>query len=125
MNEESKSKVIKFEAYKGAEIEELETTDKFQVVYDIELTNKQAGQHWFDKASKRFFKCRFSQEVLFERFFISTEQDGTKPRLATIRMTRDNGTIQTVGQFQHYPTKTQAKKALIDMLNSGETLRGY
>lgn len=125
MNKDTRPRTVKFERYEGAEIETLQATYKFSVVFDIELANKQNGNCWFDKASKKFFKSRYSQDVLFGRFFISTEQDGTNPRLATIRMSRDNGAIQTVGEFQGYRTKTSAKTALATMIYSGVVLRGY
>ena len=90
----------------------------YETVYDIELANRQAGQHWFDPDTKRFFQSRYGQTVYGKRFFISSEQFDDSPRLYTIREALPNGHVKTVGEFQAYASHTQAVQAIQKQLGN-------
>ena len=91
----------------------------FASMNEIRIQNAQAGQHWFDPASMRFFGCRVGSAVYGGRYFISSEQDtyvsstgqpgawGGQRRY-TIRMAEADGSIETIGMFGQYETRAQA-----------------
>lgn len=85
-------------------------------IYDIELSNRQHGQHFFDADSKRFFRSRIGQDV-YEGpggiFFTTSEQfDHKSPRLYTVRQFNpETGACKTVGEFQQYASSSGARRA--------------
>jgi len=92
---------------------ELRTTERrgemaHFTMYDIELANRQAGFHWFDPSSKRFFRSRYGQTVYHGPggiYFVSSEQfEGSMgnraERLFTVRLfDPETGNVGTVGAF--------------------------
>lgn len=77
-------------------------------MYDIELANRQAGFHWFEPSSKRFFRSRYGQTVYHGPggiYFVSSEQfEGSSgnraERLFTVRrFESETGNVGTVGAF--------------------------
>ena len=78
----------------------------------IKVANAERGHYFFDPATMRFFRSKIaSRSVINGRYFITSEQfDATSPRLYTIRICHDDGTIDTVGEFQQYETVAAAKR---------------
>lgn len=83
-------------------------------MYDIELTNRQAGQHWFDADTKRFFSSRTSSHAFSGPggvFFTSSEKcyvEGSR-RLYSVRQAIEGGKrIETVGEFQRFRSRSGA-----------------
>jgi hypothetical protein len=89
----------------------------FFTVEQIKQANAEAGQHWFDPGALRFFSSRVSGPVVGGRYFISSEKFTSvatglsDPRKYTIRVADDDGSIDTVGEFQQYTTKRAALTA--------------
>ena len=84
----------------------------YRTIKEIKQANKEAGQHWFDADTMRFFNSRILSPVIGGRYFVSSEKyDDGSPRLYTIRIANDDGTIDTVGDFQGYETADKAKRA--------------
>lgn len=83
---------------------------------DIIAASRRAGHHWFSPETKRFFRCRVHPRVYGGKYFVTSEQfnDGS-PRLYTVREAKENGDIDTVGEFQQYRTSTQAHRAAAKM----------
>ena len=90
-------------------------------MYDIELTNKQKGQHWFDPSSKRFFRSRYGQTVYHGPggiYFVSSEQfigsnGNAAPRLYTVRQfTPETG---SVAHTKHTPGTWRTHKRTKDV----------
>lgn len=85
----------------------------YESVAEIRRRNKDAGQHWFDPDSVRFFRSRVGRRVYGGKYFISSEQfDDSTPRRWTIRVADENGRIHEVGQFQEYDSYRAAERAL-------------
>lgn len=84
----------------------------YSTIEEIEADHRSTGGHFFDAASKRFFRSRIGQIVIGGRFFITSEQfdRDNSPRLYTIRECI-NGSIETVGEFQGYATAAAARAA--------------
>src|ERR1051325_8940143 len=93
----------------------------YATIGQIKRANREAGHHWFSPDSMRFFDSKVGRSVIKGRFFISSERAGDDhPRLYTIRMARNDGSIEDVGEFQGYRSESAAKAALSKALRSGE-----
>jgi hypothetical protein len=88
-------------------------TTAYQNIRQIEYANTSTGHYFFSPSSMRFFRSKIaSQSVINGRYFITSEQfDANSPRLYTIRIANDDGSIDTVGEFQGYETVEAAKRA--------------
>lgn len=73
------------------------------------------GGHWFDPGTMRFFKTRLSEHLFYGAtiiYFVSSEQGPNGIRRYSVRSyTPETGEIDTVGEFQQYRTRDQAKRA--------------
>ena len=89
-------------------------------IYDIELSNRQHGQHFFDADTKRFFSSRIGQEVYegpggiyfttSERFYPS--EGAPSARGYTVRkFDPATGKVDTMGEFQAYASSGGARMA--------------
>lgn len=92
-------------------------TGPFPTITAAKAANKAAGLHFFDKDSMRFFRSRIESKMIRGRYFITSEQfvgsDGTAdPRRFTVRMVEDDGSVESVGNFQGYATLAEAKAAV-------------
>lgn len=81
---------------------------------DVERLNASSGHHFFDADTLRFFRSRidYGYGLMHGRYFITTEKDGSNPRRASIRAAMDDGSIETVGEFQQFASPAAAVKAL-------------
>ncbi|MBS1883233.1 MAG: hypothetical protein JSS97_09775 [Actinobacteria bacterium] len=70
-------------------------------VGDMEWLNRRAGHHFFDGETMRFFGSRVSPRIVAHRFFVTSERTGFEAttRRSTLRMIRDGGPVETVGEF--------------------------
>ncbi len=77
------------------------------------------GSHFFDRNTLRFFRSRILSDVFSGSggvYFVTSEQfefrGQTEPRAYTVRQFHpETATIDTVGEFQTYPTAGRAKTA--------------
>ncbi len=93
----------------------------YGTIGQIKRANREHGHTFFEPPEMRFFDSRIGRAVIGGRFFISSERAGDDhPRLYTIRMARDDGSIEDVGEFQGYRSEGAAKAALAKALRSGE-----
>jgi hypothetical protein len=97
------------------------TTSQEPVFYygmeSVKRANEKLGHYFFSPSTLRFFKSRVGTRVYYGRYFITSEQfDYNSPRLYTIRIANDDGSIDTVGEFQQYTTRAAAVRA-IEKLN--------
>lgn len=80
---------------------------------DIRTANRQAGNHWFEPGTLRFFRSRVGQEVYTGPggcFFVSSEQGPDGIRRYTVRQARESGAIETDRSgFQAYASLGGAK----------------
>ena len=71
------------------------------------------SKYWFTADTMRFFNCRISElcwKIKDKIYFISSEkQTENIPRLYTIRLCLIDGEIKTIGKFQEYKTKNEAR----------------
>lgn len=84
----------------------------FKSIEDIKKANANAGLHWFEPATLRYFGSRVSPTLYGGRYFITSEQrrfDGS-PRRYSVRVASADGSIDTVGEFKAYATRADAIK---------------
>jgi len=87
-------------------------------IEDAKAIAKDQENHFFDRATMRFFNSRISDMCYSttngkEMFFVSSERfDDMSPRLYTVRVAKldENGhlTIDTVSEFQEYASRSGA-----------------
>jgi hypothetical protein len=79
---------------------------------DVMRRNADAGQHFFDPATMRFFASRLCGPLYGRRFFVTSERCtwGDYPRLYSIREAMPNGHVDDVSPFQFYTTGREAKR---------------
>jgi hypothetical protein len=95
-------------------------------IAEMREANKASGQHWFDKATLRFFDgiVPEDQPIVHGRFFVSSEQfDGRSPRLHTLRHFNAKAGVDTVGSFQQFTSFDEAREALSDAIVQGVSVR--
>jgi hypothetical protein len=100
-----------------------ETRPQYETVADVKRANHDAGQHWFDRDTMRFFASRVGSRLYHNRFFVSSEQfrsftgaDGD--RAYTIREAMPDGSIEEVGAFQQFETMGAAVAGIRDFMRS-------
>lgn len=84
-------------------------------VEEIKRRNREAGGHYFDADTMRFFGSRVLPTVVGGRFFVTSERTGfdwDSPRAYSVREMMPDGTIGTVGEFNEHPTSAAAKSAM-------------
>jgi hypothetical protein len=81
----------------------------FDDIQAIKRASRLAGSHFFCPETMRFFGSRISSKVIGGRYFVTCEDDFSKSRrLYTVRKATW-GRIETVGEFQQFPTLKTAK----------------
>ncbi len=88
----------------------------YDTIADMATANRTAGNHWFDRDTLEWFGSKIETDVLYGRYFVSSEQDqhgawGGERRY-TIRMCDDRGAVHSLGQFGEYNTLPAAVHAL-------------
>lgn len=78
---------------------------------DIRRANEDAGQHWFQPAAMRFFRSRVSDGVYGNGYFVSSERGPDMARRYTVRKALPDGSIDQVGEFQQYASRSGAHAA--------------
>jgi hypothetical protein len=93
----------------------------------IKIANRQRGGHWFSAGDVAFFGSRVLPRVYGGHFFVTSERlkyvdpstsaRVTLKRLYTVRFASEDGSIDTVGEYQGYDTAGKAKYAASEMAN--------
>lgn len=93
----------------------MDTLSQVWTVTQLKQYAKDQGSYFFSPGAMRFFNSRVLPFILHAEqgiAFITSEQfDYKSPRFYTVRLMREDGNIDTVGDFQAYDTPGQAKKA--------------
>ena len=93
----------------------------FQSMAEVIAANEKAGYYFFESGTKRFFDSRIGRTLYGGRYFITSEQfhgsDGrSAPRAYTIREVGPDGDIDTVGDFNKWPTAAAARREIKKLL---------
>lgn len=68
----------------------------FSSIAAIKKANRDAGHHFFDRESMKFFASKIHDGVIGGKYFITSEQPPHGPRVYSIREANDSGHISTV-----------------------------
>lgn len=99
---------------------------RFSNISTIKRHNKEAGESWFE--SGRFFNSRIGQNVyhsaeVFNIFVTSERYDSRYPRLYSVRRLMPDGGVETLSDFQAYPSAAAAKAAIKRFIEDGTPLK--
>jgi len=83
-----------------------------KTISDVKRANKEAGNFFFERKTMNFFKSKIESTLLKGKYFITSEQYKDEPRKYTLREVADDASINTVGSFQQFRTKADAKSAV-------------
>lgn len=90
-------------------------TEPFGAHFNIDSimrANREAGQHFFEASTMRFFRSRVMPGTYGGRIFVTSEQNGyEEPRAWTVREAMPDGTIEEISEFQEYTSGAAAKRA--------------
>jgi len=84
-------------------------------ISEIRRANREAGFHFFDPDSMRFFDSRVERETRGRRFLTSEQfhgSTGSAPRRWTVRELQEDGSIKDISEFQEFGSKAEALQAL-------------
>lgn len=83
----------------------------FRTTQEIVTANKARGSHYFDRKTMQFFNSIVAPGVIAGRIFITSERfDQIMPRLYTVRIAYNNGSIDTLSEFQQFATLKEARE---------------
>ena len=89
----------------------------FKTIGEIKRTNKANDGHFFDKGAMSFFNSRIESGVLKGKYFITSERmELTDPKRFTLRVANNDGSIDTVGEFQQFRSTIEAKEYLKELV---------
>lgn len=75
----------------------------------IKANNLLAGQHFFERATMRFFKSRIFSTIYGGRYFITSEINPSGKKRYTVREALDGGKRIRCARFFHHVTLAAAK----------------
>jgi hypothetical protein len=90
------------------------TGGPFSTINEIKAANKAKGHHWFSEGTMEFFGSQIESGVIGGRYFVTSEKTGFEDdgtRVFSVRVALDDGSIDTVGEFQEHVTLDSARAA--------------
>lgn len=89
------------------------TIGNFSTISQIKRLNESNGRHWFSPSSMRWFNSRVHDNVYGGCVFVTSEKNdmpycAPQPRVYTVRVAMDDGSIQTYGSMGDYATRADA-----------------
>ena len=98
-----------------SQIKELANTGKLpnhSWIGAIKSHNTVQGYYFFNENTMRGFKSRVHSDVYGGCVFVTSEKNSSwrfdYPRAYTVRMITENGSIETIGEFQGFDTRYSA-----------------
>jgi len=84
---------------------------RYKTIAEIRKANKDAGYHFFDRDTMKFFGSKVEAGPYGGTHFVTSEKHPTNPRsrIYIVRRAEANGRVQTVGSLPHHATKTAAR----------------
>lgn len=82
-------------------------------LHQFRMINREAGFHFFAQGTLSFFRSRILGDMLPGDLFITSERgcDPGAARRYTVRHARQDGRVDTVGEFMAYATAREARAA--------------
>lgn len=91
------------------------TIGTFNSISQIKSTNASNGRYFFSPNSMRFFNSRVHDTLYSGCVFVTSERNDTpycapQPRVYTVRIAMEDGSIETYGSIGDYATRAQAHR---------------
>ena len=85
----------------------------FNIIEQIIRANENSGRYFFSKGAMRSFNCRVHRNVYSGCVFVTSERNNVpysrpQPRVYTVRIAMEDGSIETYGSLGDYATRSQA-----------------
>ena len=82
----------------------------FETMNNLKHFNKAQGFNFFEPRTLAFFRSRVQTRPPYAgRVFVTSEAQGWgHPRMYTVRMIQDSGSIKTIGNFQQFHLSSSA-----------------
>ena len=91
----------------------------YYTIDEIKAANKKAGRFFFEADTLRFFRSRILPGVIAGGFFITSEKDCLgSDRRYTVRLCKEDGDIETIGDFQQFSRADQARRAVVKLVRN-------
>lgn len=90
-------------------------------IEEVKRLAEKRHSHFFDADTMRFFKSRVSEEAYKfgdKIYFITSESGPSGIRKWTTRFVKEDGDIDTLGQFQEHGSLLDARRAIRDFIQS-------
>ena len=87
------------------------TPGAWRDIGDIQRANTAAGMYFFSADTLSFFRSVIYRGIYAGRLFVTSERGPNRRRMYTIRVANDDGSIDTLGDFQQYATMAHAQSA--------------
>lgn len=88
----------------------------FANIAEFKRANEGSGHYWFSPDTMRFFNSKVHGDLITigeRQFFITSEQGPHQDKpLYSIREAMADATVDTIGEFQGYPSVASAKRDL-------------
>ena len=85
----------------------------YNSISEIKIKNKEINQRWFSPQTMKFFNSKIETGVLKGKYFITSERrEKYFPKKYSIRKAEENGSIDTIGEFQQFSSIEEAKDFL-------------
>lgn len=93
-----------------------QTPSPFKTMAEVRAANAALGHNWFRRDTMRFWNTRIESRLIGRRYFVTSEKmdapyEPPATRLFTVRRVNDDGSVETVGEFQGYETREDALTA--------------
>jgi hypothetical protein len=96
----------------------------YNTIAAIKRANKASGQYWFSPSTMRFFNSEIETNVLYGRYFITSERMNLDmPKQYSIRCVEEDCGIDTIGKRGEFSTKNDAIAYLDKLINAEEDAR--
>jgi hypothetical protein len=100
-------------------VERMPAFGPFHTIEQMKRANEQAGLHFFDRDTMRFFRSRVAPGIYSGRVFITSEQfDASSPRLYTVRALRNDGSTTELSGFQQFESLRAARSYVAHALKT-------
>ena len=84
---------------------------------DVLEASQEAGDHWFEESTMRFFKTTIESELIYGRYFITSEVNPCGILRYSVRTVKFNefgeyASIDTIGAFHSFDTMADGLKII-------------
>ena len=93
----------------------------YNSIKEIKEANKRKGHFFFSQGALDFFRSKIYPIIYQKKYFITSEIDPFEHEAFTIREAKENGEVDTVGEFHSFRDYIDAEKYIkTNLINKTE-----